>query len=284
MGTRRMEIAPFDGKTDYQVWSIKMKALLAHHKVAVALEKDVGLCTKDEKKRKRDIEADAYNLIILSLNDNITLKTPLEIWDKLKTLFENQVTPNLSYLKASLFAFKMDSNNLTPFVIKTYEMVEDPTTDDVIYWSRARNSLIVWDSKKFAKNLLPIYFKHSNFYGFTRLLKAYPNLAIDSQYTHQGFVAGHKNLLRTISRNVQHQQRGASELEAELEKFMKDPGAWITELKQEKQQAMESIITIHHRLDSIEEQLNMLNCLEMMNDGEGSNQCSITFNRKCREL
>ncbi|CAM8950179.1 unnamed protein product [Rhodiola kirilowii] len=129
MGTGRMEIAPFDGKTDYQVWSIKMKALLAHNKVAVALEKDVGLCTKDEKKRKRDIEADAYNLIILSLSDNIirkvcTLKTPLEMWDKLKTLFENQVTPNLSYLKASLFAFKMDSkksidDNLDEFLKMT---------------------------------------------------------------------------------------------------------------------------------------------------------------------
>lgn len=60
-----------------------------------------------------------------------------------------------------------------PFLSKTYEMVEDSSTDAVISWSRARNSFIVWDSHKFSTTLLPKHFKHSNFSSFIRQLNTY---------------------------------------------------------------------------------------------------------------
>lgn len=60
-----------------------------------------------------------------------------------------------------------------PFLSKTYEMVEDSSTDEVISWSRARNSFIVWDSHKFSTTLLPRFFKHSNFSSFIRQLNTY---------------------------------------------------------------------------------------------------------------
>ncbi|KAG8381793.1 hypothetical protein BUALT_Bualt05G0009700 [Buddleja alternifolia] len=53
-----------------------------------------------------------------------------------------------------------------PFLSKTYEMVEDPSSDAVISWSRAKNSFIVWNSNEFSITLLPKYFKHSNFSSF----------------------------------------------------------------------------------------------------------------------
>ncbi|KAG8381803.1 hypothetical protein BUALT_Bualt05G0010700 [Buddleja alternifolia] len=55
-----------------------------------------------------------------------------------------------------------------PFLSKTYEMVEDPSSDAVISWSRAKNSFIVWNSNEFSITLLPKYFKHSNFSSFIR--------------------------------------------------------------------------------------------------------------------
>lgn len=65
-----------------------------------------------------------------------------------------------------------------PFLTKTFEMVEDPSTDSIVSWSRARNSFVVWDSSKFSTTLLPRYFKHSNFSSFIRQLNTYVS------YTH----------------------------------------------------------------------------------------------------
>ncbi|XP_058073954.1 heat stress transcription factor A-2-like isoform X2 [Magnolia sinica] len=60
-----------------------------------------------------------------------------------------------------------------PFLTKTFDMVEDPATDSVVSWSQSRNSFIVWDAHKLATNLLPKYFKHSNFSSFIRQLNTY---------------------------------------------------------------------------------------------------------------
>ncbi|KAK9142840.1 hypothetical protein Syun_012240 [Stephania yunnanensis] len=44
---------------------------------------------------------------------------------------------------------------LPPFLTKTFEMVEDPSTDAIVSWNEARNSFIFWDSYRLASNLLP---------------------------------------------------------------------------------------------------------------------------------
>lgn len=65
-----------------------------------------------------------------------------------------------------------------PFLTKTYEVVEDPSTDAIVSWSRTRNSFIVWDSHQFSTTLLPKYFKHSNFSSFIRQLNTYVSMLI----------------------------------------------------------------------------------------------------------
>jgi len=52
MGTGRIEIASYDGKTDFSVWGTKIRALLSHHKVAIALEPKEEKWSEDQKKRK----------------------------------------------------------------------------------------------------------------------------------------------------------------------------------------------------------------------------------------
>lgn len=65
-----------------------------------------------------------------------------------------------------------------PFLLKTYMMVEDPATDDVISWNAEGTAFVVWQPAEFARDLLPTLFKHSNFSSFIRQLNTYVRLKL----------------------------------------------------------------------------------------------------------
>jgi heat shock transcription factor len=60
-----------------------------------------------------------------------------------------------------------------PFLTKTYDIIEDSSTNHIISWSRGNNSFVVWDPQAFSISLLPRYFKHNNFSSFVRQLNTY---------------------------------------------------------------------------------------------------------------
>ena len=64
-------------------------------------------------------------------------------------------------------------SSLPPFLVKTYEMVDDPSTDSIVSWSGTNRSFIVWNPPDFARDLLPKFFKHNNFSSFIRQLNTY---------------------------------------------------------------------------------------------------------------
>ncbi|QCD97406.1 heat shock transcription factor 1 [Vigna unguiculata] len=60
-----------------------------------------------------------------------------------------------------------------PFLLKTYMLVEDPATDNVVSWNADGTAFVVWQPAEFARDLLPTLFKHSNFSSFVRQLNTY---------------------------------------------------------------------------------------------------------------
>jgi len=65
------------------------------------------------------------------------------------------------------------SCSLPPFLAKTYEMVDDLSTNSIVSWSVSSKSFIVWNPPEFARDLLPRFFKHNNFSSFIRQLNTY---------------------------------------------------------------------------------------------------------------
>ena len=72
-----------------------------------------------------------------------------------------------------------------PFLTKTYDMVDDPTTNHIVSWNKGGASFVVWDPHSFSTNLLPRHFKHNNFSSFVRQLNTYVSILFSSSSNFQ---------------------------------------------------------------------------------------------------
>ncbi|KAI5563474.1 hypothetical protein BDE02_15G121300 [Populus trichocarpa] len=91
----------------------------------------------------------------------------------------------------------------TPFLTKTFKIVDDHTIDDVISWNEDGSSFVVWNPTLFSRDLLPKFFKHNNFSSFVRQLNTYGFRKVVPdrwEFSNECFRKGEKNLLCEIQR------------------------------------------------------------------------------------
>ncbi|XP_069749089.1 heat shock factor protein 1-like isoform X3 [Narcine bancroftii] len=110
----------------------------------------------------------------------------------------------------------MRQNSSVPaFLNKLWTLVEDPGTDELISWSRNGTCFQVSNERHFAKEILPMYFKHNNMASFVRQLNMYgfhkvvhigvglPRDLDDAiEFQHPHFRQGEPQLLANIKRKV----------------------------------------------------------------------------------
>ncbi|KAL7722224.1 Heat stress transcription factor C-1 [Entamoeba marina] len=163
-------------------------------------------------------------------------------------------------------------HNCAPFIVKLFSLVNSEEYSHLIGWSEEHNgkAFIIKDSVKFADEVLPYHFKHSNISSFVRQLNIYGFHKLDSKdgicFKHDFFTREKPFLLERIKRKKNRKTQSINTTDSENEmcsvislrmdmaKLEKD----LLEMKHEIQFNNNRWLEVRGRLDQIDSFLSML--------------------------
>ncbi|XP_023293857.2 heat shock factor protein isoform X3 [Lucilia cuprina] len=114
-----------------------------------------------------------------------------------------------------MHTFSETGAGVPAFLAKLWRLVEDPETNNLICWSKDGRSFIIQNQAQFARELLPLNYKHNNMASFIRQLNMYGFHKITSidngglkfdrdemEFTHPCFKRNCPYLLEHIKRKI----------------------------------------------------------------------------------
>lgn len=176
-------------------------------------------------------------------------------------------------------------NNVPAFLVKLWKLVEDENCNDLISWNENGQSFIIHNQTQFAKELLPLYFKHSNMASFIRQLNMYGFRKVANidqgalrsdregiEFFHNFFIRGQECMLEFIKRKVPAGRNGGpEEVRAHsdvLKELLSDVGSMqgrqehvdqlLTDMKKENEALWREVAVLrqkHHKQQQIVEKL-----------------------------
>ena len=112
MAGAKFDVEKFNGENDFNLWRMKMKALLVHQGLGKALEGRGKLPASLTKDEKDEILDKAHSTILLCLGDEVLREVSDEtiassLWLKLESLYMTKSLTNRLYLKKRLYTLQM---------------------------------------------------------------------------------------------------------------------------------------------------------------------------------
>eukprot|EP01138_Halocafeteria_seosinensis_P002771 gb/GECG01002832.1/.p1 GENE.gb/GECG01002832.1/~~gb/GECG01002832.1/.p1 ORF type:complete len:555 (+),score=93.36 gb/GECG01002832.1/:1-1665(+) len=127
--------------------------------------------------------------------------------------------PPVSKKKRRKDAFGVPEN-VPAFLRKTYAILNTPAYSDIVYWGKNGHSIVIDKVTRFSTEVLPNFFKHSNYASFVRQLNMYGFYKVSPdpscrEFMHKLFKKDRPDLLTYIKRkSASNMKTGAHETEA----------------------------------------------------------------------
>ena len=147
--------------------------------------------------------------------------------------------------------YEYTTSNIPAFLNKLWTLVEDPKYKDIIAWDVSGYSFHVYDQTRFAREILPRFFKHNNMASFIRQLNMYGFRKVnnvvehgsakdvsgdDIEFHHPYFMRGKEQFLEFIKRKVSTATAGNNTNTVQQQQQQQAPATLIVQQQPQQQQ------------------------------------------------